>query len=337
MKYYITKASTTVLLLLGLWLRVTTLWAQCEIEVESSNNYKVHISLNPTQINPASSSCAFGYNYTVSVAYDVSFSGPGVPAAGVWTLQGTVSCATSGQSHFFNLPNNGGTGTSVSANSYYNGTDCNTTTIASMGCDAIALQINGPGISNRTITCNIEPLPITLLNFYAFAEGNEAVKLQWTTSSEKNNAYFSIEHSLDMQQWQTILTKEGAGNTQAIRRYEAQTQHFAPGRINYYRLKQTDFDGQSTQTEAVAVSMERMPVVVSVYPNPMREQITIDLGRTYTQPVKAKLTDMQGQVIREWVLEEAQTTKPVGDLRSGVYLLSIYTPEGWEHIKLLKV
>ncbi|MDG1766259.1 MAG: HYR domain-containing protein, partial [Flavobacteriales bacterium] len=127
--------------------------------ITSSNGYNVNINVDAININPSSFSCAFGYNYTVDLAYTVTFDGANIPS-NLFTLQGTIGCGLN--SHFFNLPNTGGSGTVTSANSYTSNTDCATVTPESLGCNTINIQISGPGIPNQTITLNPSAVPVTM-------------------------------------------------------------------------------------------------------------------------------------------------------------------------------
>ena len=61
------------------------------------------------------------------------------------------------------------------------------------------------------------------------------------TSAEVNSDCFTIEHSIDGIDFYPILTKEGAGNSSVILEYEIFDENPDMG-INYYRLKQTDFN-----------------------------------------------------------------------------------------------
>ncbi|MGF1565475.1 MAG: FG-GAP-like repeat-containing protein, partial [Flavobacteriales bacterium] len=116
--------------------------------VSSSNGYDVEIAMEILSINPSSMSCAWGYNYTVTVGYDITINGAGAPAS-LWTLQGTVGCGSS--NHFFNLPNGGGSGTVNTANAWSSLNNCATVTPEDLGCLSITLQISGPGIPNSFV------------------------------------------------------------------------------------------------------------------------------------------------------------------------------------------
>ena len=85
------------------------------------------------------------------------------------------------------------------------------------------------------------PLPIELLAFDAVCDGS-SVRVHWSTASESNNAYFTVERSGDAEYWLPIGTVSGAGNSQQPMQYEFQDAEALTG-PGYYRLKQTDYDG----------------------------------------------------------------------------------------------
>jgi hypothetical protein len=62
-------------------------------------------------------------------------------------------------------------------------------------------------------------LPIELLSFEASCD-EQQVKLTWKTASEKNNEFFTVERSTNLDVWQIIGTKEGAGNSNEILSYD---------------------------------------------------------------------------------------------------------------------
>jgi hypothetical protein len=83
-------------------------------------------------------------------------------------------------------------------------------------------------------------LPIELVEFKGESNGSFN-KLSWTTASETNNDYFELEWSTDAASWETIHQIEGT-NSDANQYY--QHHHSTSTSSNYYRLKQTDYDGK---------------------------------------------------------------------------------------------
>lgn len=97
----------------------------------------------------------------------------------------------------------------------------------------------------------VSPLPIELLSFTGIKEGKNN-QLKWTTASEKNNDYFTIEKTIDGIEFNEIGTREGAGNSIYYNSYQLTDMNVEPV-INYYRLKQTDFDGNSTYSNLISI------------------------------------------------------------------------------------
>lgn len=245
--------------------------AQCT--VTSSTGYEVTVNVVPRSV-VAPSSCPYGYNYNIIVDYTVTFSGATAPSS-MYTLQGNLKCGS--HSLFYNLPNSGGTGSyTTTSNPYRSASDCATATTSSLGCNSSTLQIDGPGISNRTISCTGSPLPVELIDFKAIKTTNQ-VLLKWITASEVNNDYFSIERSSDAENWEIIGTVKGSGNSNQKHEYSFIDKNPLKG-DSYYQIKQTDFDGTSTYSFISSVEENKIfsPVELKVYPNPSENHISIE-------------------------------------------------------------
>lgn len=120
-----------------------------------------------------------------------------------------------------------------------------------IGGDMDGANNNVPNLDEfvmQTYTCS--SLPITLSSFTVYGEGKKN-RLSWTTETEHNNAYFNIERSVNGTLWTAIARVDGAGNSQLQQSYQAVDEAPNPG-INYYRLRQTDRNGQSVLFGIVA-------------------------------------------------------------------------------------
>ncbi|MGD0711065.1 MAG: hypothetical protein ABR968_07755 [Bacteroidales bacterium] len=117
-------------------------------------------------------------------------------------------------------------------------------------------------IANATGGTN--PLPIELLYFTAQCENNQA-KLKWATASETNNDYFSIEKSHNGLTFENIGTISGAGNSNSLLNYSfSDAEPYSD--ISYYRLKQTDFNGNFTYSNIATSSCsteDQMSMIVT--------------------------------------------------------------------------
>ncbi|MBL7924061.1 MAG: T9SS type A sorting domain-containing protein, partial [Bacteroidia bacterium] len=79
---------------------------------------------------------------------------------------------------------------------------------------------------------------------------NKKVRLSWTTASEINNDYFTVERAgKDLDQFDFIAKVNSyMNNSTVMLNYEAWDEQPLSG-LQYYRLKQTDLDGQSSFSE----------------------------------------------------------------------------------------
>jgi hypothetical protein len=97
----------------------------------------------------------------------------------------------------------------------------------------------------------IVALPIGLISFTGKNTGSDN-ELKWVTASEKNNNYFTIEKTIDGTIFDVLGVVNGAGTSNDILNYQF-TDYNVSKQINYYRLKQTDFDGVSNYTDLISI------------------------------------------------------------------------------------
>ena len=170
--------------------------------------------------------------------------------------------------------------------------------------------------SPRTLVISTNLLPIELISFYAKKSDNERiVELHWTTASETNNDYFTIERSKDGINWEYVVNIQGAGNSSSTLNYE--TGDLTPySGISYYRLKQTDFNGTYEYSSIVSINLSEEFDNVSVYPNPASSFINI-FGRDI---YLVNIINMKGVVFLTNVSSGLISTN---DLPNGIYILEI--------------
>lgn len=96
-------------------------------------------------------------------------------------------------------------------------------------------------------------LPTELISFKAIAQ-KSAVKLDWQTASEIDHDYFTVERSFDGIHFSPFTRVEGAGNSNLTINYSVNDYDYVNG-INYYRLIQTDYNGEETISRIESVDM----------------------------------------------------------------------------------
>ena len=103
-----------------------------------------------------------------------------------------------------------------------------------------------------TLVDNSDPLPIELVRF-AGECGEGSIELKWTTWTETNNDFFTVERSNNGTDFEVVDVIEGAGNSNQSITYNA-VDNLPYGGTSYYRLKNTDFNGKSEYSEIIAVT-----------------------------------------------------------------------------------
>ena len=163
-------------------------------------------------------------------------------------------------------------------------------------------------------------LPIELLSFSVDCR-NDLIELVWNTASEINNDYFSIEKSIDGDSWQLIAKIKAAGNSTSFQRYSISDP--APYKKNlYYRLKQTDFDGNFKYSASIVLNnCKEKFSEINVFPNPTNKVLNISYGEEVSEIVEIAIFDVSGKMIKTQTL--TPTTISLENLINGVYFLYV--------------
>ena len=139
-------------------------------------------------------------------------------------------------------------------------------------------------------------IPVELAGFAAQADG-QAVTLTWQTLTETQNAGFAVEARGAGGAWTEVAFVAGAGTTTEPQTYRHEVANVPYGR-HAYRLRQVDFDGTATPTEAVEVTVELAAAyALAAYPNPIAsgQRATIDVTAREAQAVTVALYDVLGR------------------------------------------
>jgi hypothetical protein len=137
----------------------------------------------------------------------------------------------------------------------------------------------------------IAVLPVELLSFDAKPVDDNVI-LNWSTASEINNNYFEVEKSNDGKKFKTFQFVSGAGNSTIQNDYSTVDESPSPG-INYYRLKQVDFDGTISYSPIVAVEINSSNVFY-VMPNPAIDKLELVFGSSGKENLQLTIYNMQG-------------------------------------------
>jgi hypothetical protein len=169
-------------------------------------------------------------------------------------------------------------------------------------------------------------LPIELLSFNVVSMDN-AVLINWSTASEINNDYFTVERSIDGSYWEDIAYVEGAENSNITVNYEIVDNDPVSG-VSFYRLKQTDFDGTSETFKILAIESSLVnELEVSVFPNPVVNVLNIQ--NESNDNLEVYLVNSRGQRIAVNVVNvSGQVQIDMASFSKGMYHLQIVSETG---------
>lgn len=182
-------------------------------------------------------------------------------------------------------------------------------------------QAEGEGVSMLLDLNGSFVLPVQLLTFTGEKSG-QTVLLSWKTAQEQHNDHFEIERSADGNNFTTIGTLTGAGNTNAITSYSFSDTDPLAG-INYYRLKQVDIDGRFEYSRFISVSFNNLHRL-TVFPNPATERLNIRLpqGHRFTS---IRIIDGAGRIMMQRNLGSSITSQvlDIAKLPAGWYIVQL--------------
>jgi Secretion system C-terminal sorting domain len=167
-------------------------------------------------------------------------------------------------------------------------------------------------------------IPVELSNLNAKAVNN-TVKLNWSTASERNSGYFDIERSANGQDWSKIGQVKANGTTNNVSKY-AFADESPLATVNYYRLKQVDMDGKSSNSPTVSVNFKANGKQLSVFPNPANDRLNLVSDRFDTEGVTAEIYDLAGRLVQSTTSNTTQLD--ISRLTSGLYQLRLLDKTG---------
>jgi len=270
-------------------------------------------------------------------SYSITVAGANASTVYSWSVPPGASI-TSGQGTNTILVTFGNTPGNVSVNI---SNDCETVP-ASLAVSPTSCIFYAGGNSDGfafTLAFNI-PLPIELVAFEGSVV-NGIVHLNWTTASELNNDYFTVERSQDGEKFETIEVIPGAGTSTVASKYSAEDRSPFIGK-SYYRLRQTDYDGRTSISKIILVEvLKRNTGVVALYPNPINNTntLTVVYVGNELEEIVINVTDVSGKILHRKHINVKGGENFIPLLTefqsSGVYLIEVMSKSGRQVFRLV--
>ncbi|PZF72751.1 T9SS type A sorting domain-containing protein [Taibaiella soli] len=231
-----------------------------------------------------------------------------------------------------------GAGTSASPASFKSGggggsCNSNQTSLTSLAGQSIQF-VTGSG--SNTCLVAPTPLPITLSSFTASASGS-SVQINWTTETEKNVNFFSIQRSTDGTNWKEIGKDKPAAVSSDLTQHYSYTDNASEisGQV-YYRLVTVDYSGEMSFSDVRTLKLTagNATTGTKVYPTVTNGKINISGAAT---DATILLTDLMGSKVSVVPVSNGSTSQmDIQQLPAGMYILNILSKQGNESFKIVK-
>ncbi len=192
-------------------------------------------------------------------------------------------------------------------------------TTMSSGLASLYLSAN-VDLVTITVYYKLPSLPIEMVSFTGSIVDNK-VKLEWKTESERNNNYFTVEKMNGTYDWNLIAQLKGAGNSTNILNYS--TYDEAPDEINYYRVKQVDYNNSFTYSPIISVDYNpKKTHTLKLYPIPASSYLTIDIPDN-VEKIEI-ISDNGVRSETDIIKADDQYRINVSSLAPGIYIVKVY-------------
>jgi len=175
-------------------------------------------------------------------------------------------------------------------------------------------------------------LPVELTSFQPICHAGN-IELKWTTATEQDNDFFTIERSKDGLTWQQIAKVKGAGNSAQPISYSVKDDAPIPD-VLYYRLKQTDFNGHYKNSNWVSIKCNlagKSPL--SVFPNPATRYISVE---NFGDVANVKIYNAMGGLVYQSEIAGNQADIDIFNFMPGFYFLEVSSEVSIEIIPFVK-
>jgi len=174
-------------------------------------------------------------------------------------------------------------------------------------------------------------LPIEMKSFTTTSRGTTNI-LDFTTASEINNDYFTIERASNGGAFEPLGTIIGAGDSKADINYTYTDLNPSAG-INHYRIMQTDYDGKYSYS---AVRSVRNTLDGKLVISPRTTEGTLNI-LTDLENYDIQVYDLSGQEVYKSTNNSADLEINIDNVRAGIYFVKVTNGYTTEVTKIMKI
>lgn len=236
------------------------------------------------------------------VTFNSAASGPGAVVS--WELKlGSVSIAThEGASFTYEFSNSGNYFIYLTVTE----NECTSTNSQSVVVNTLAYLCNS--------SLNIIATP---------SEDQQYIMVEWQFPADGANRNYTVEYSMDGVQFEQLTTLNEATNTKDGLDFFAFKHETPRNGWNLYRVTQEDEVGSAIYSNIARAVISLDNKVLFAYPNPVNNQLTVELLDIFTQAVQLEIYNTQGILLEVIEVEKEQFQQRIdfSNYPAGAYFL----------------
>lgn len=187
----------------------------------------------------------------------------------------------------------------------------------------------------------LSALPVTLQSYDGVLRGDGSVELEWVTTEELNNDFFTIEKSTDGETFSDFTTVQSADGFSTSRNTYTVTDPFPSQGQNWYRLRQTDLDGTTKILGTVSIqSNEDIAQEMQMFPNPSNGVVKLSFAGMDGKDIDVRIFDYSGRTVFSSTIASetgfGQQTLDLTSLPSGGYMAVVTSGQARKSFKLIR-
>jgi hypothetical protein len=178
-----------------------------------------------------------------------------------------------------------------------------------------------------TLVDQSDPLPIELARFVGQCKDG-GVEISWTTYTETNNDFFTLERSKNGVDFEVVDVIAGAGNSNSPITYKVLDLE-SYGGTSYYRLKNTDTYGKEEYSQVIAVTCGTELTdftFINAYEIDNTD-LLVEFTASENERYTVTLFDASGRIVynhNSKAMDGMNKVRlPVGNLAHGIYIINL--------------
>lgn len=180
------------------------------------------------------------------------------------------------------------------------------------------VTFNGSGFGGFFVKTTGTPLPLTWLSVTGRLNLQRQAVVSWRVA-ERGVASYDVELSRNGREFIRLATINGEGDGEHNYSF---TDPDTRSSLRYYRVRQEDIDGRHSYSSIITISADAAPITAFLYPNPATTTVTLETGPELLGSA-ALLSDINGILVKHWVIRARLTSIDLSDLSPGIYILKL--------------